>query len=104
VLEGCSEPIPSLQPQFKVLIFSKTVGIRHDSIPADPRGVVHVLLTLDEAHIRVERWDQTILWRGAKPMMAADLGIPRTGIPKRLTTRCRTSSMYSPEFNMLLEL
>jgi hypothetical protein len=49
VLEGCSGPIPSLQPQFKVLIFSKTVGIRHDSIPADPRGVVHVLLTLDES-------------------------------------------------------
>jgi hypothetical protein len=48
----------------------------------NPRGNVHVLLTWMRAPIRVEPWEQTIRWRGARSTMVAGRGIPRTAIRK----------------------
>jgi Trehalose utilisation len=102
VLDGCSEPIRSLQPQFKVLVFSKTAGFRHDSIPADPRGVVNVLLTLHESTYSGGTMgaDHPLAW--CQTYDGGRSWYTENGHTKE--TYYETLYMYSPEFNMLPEL
>src|SRR5437588_971556 len=61
VVNGCSGTIPSLQndPQFKVLVFSKTAGFRHDSIP---NGIAMIQQLGSENHFAVDASEDSSLF------------------------------------------
>jgi type 1 glutamine amidotransferase len=61
VLNRCSDPNPSLQngPQFKVLVFSKTAGFRHDSIPD---GIAMIQQLGSENHFAVDASEDSSLF------------------------------------------
>jgi cytochrome c len=64
VLNGCSDPIPSLQdgPKFKILVFSKTAGFRHDSIPD---GIAMIQPVGSENHFAVDASEDSSLFNDA---------------------------------------
>jgi cytochrome c len=64
VLNGCTDPIPSLQngPQLKILVFSKTAGFRHDSIPD---GIAMIQQLGSENHFAVDASEDSSLFSDA---------------------------------------
>ena len=64
MLNGCSGPVPFMQsgPQFRVLVFSKTAGFRHDSIP---NGIAMIQQLGSENHFAVDASEDSSLFSDA---------------------------------------